>query len=527
MQPAFDVQMPGGHAATQAGRGKMAARRLEQSILVASLSALVAVAGLAIGAVAYQSERRAQDALALAEQGRARAEAQSTRIGQQRDAALMARTRLLLDLAEHSTNDGDAGTGLLLVLETLSVPRDGAPPYAAQAELALSRALERVGDTSPALTFQGHSGAVTSATFSPDGKRLITGSADQTARIWDARTAAMMIILDGHTDVVEGATFSPDGRYAATASDDGTARIWDAATGRTLRVLAGHRGRVTSVAFSPDGQRIVTASSDRTARIWDAQSGRSLAIISGHSGELWSAAFSPDGRFVVTASSDATARIWDAGSGTLVTTLAGHSTFVRGAAFSPDGQRILTASTDNTARLWNARSGEMIKILEGHGDFVMGAAFAPDGRRVVTASSDRSARVWDSETGRTIAILREKDRLWSAAFSPDGRSVATASMDHMARIRRLFATRQELIDEARVSAPGCLTAGQREKFGLALEPPAWCIEMDKPPYATQDWKDWLAYRKASADPPLPATPQWHPWLAAHRAGMHSSASLRH
>jgi hypothetical protein len=104
--------------------------------------------------------------------------------------------------------------------------------------------------------------------------------------------------------------------------------------------------------------------------------------------------------------------------------------------------------------------------------------------------------------------------------------VVTASMDHTARIQRVFATRQELIAEARTAAPGCLTAAQRTRFALAPEPPAWCVEMEKPPYAGREWKDWLAWRNANADPPLPGTPQWQLWLTAHRPGVSSSAALR-
>jgi WD40 repeat protein len=107
------------------------------------------------------------------------------------------------------------------------------------------------------------------------------------------------------------ATFSPDGQRVVTSSNDHTARIWDAATGKLLATLEGHGDGLRSAAFSPDGQRVVTGSADHTARLWDATTGKLLATIEGHTDVVHVTAFSPDGRHLLTASPDGTARIWD------------------------------------------------------------------------------------------------------------------------------------------------------------------------------------------------------------------------
>ena len=106
--------------------------------------------------------------------------------------------------------------------------------------------------------------------FSPDGARVVTGSGDRTARIWDAETGAVLRTLEGHDGHVNRCAFSPDGARVVTASSDETVRIWDAETGAQLRMLEGHTYPVDCCAFSPDGARVVTASCDHTARIWDA-----------------------------------------------------------------------------------------------------------------------------------------------------------------------------------------------------------------------------------------------------------------
>ena len=261
----------------------------------------------------------------------------------------------------------------------------------------------------------GHAGFVQTGAYSPDGTRIVTASADKTARIWDARTGAELAVLSGHAGFVYSAAYSPDGTRIVTASDDKTARIWDARTGAELAVLSGHAGFVDSAAYSPDGTRIVTASDDKTARIWDARTGGQLAVLSGHGDIVVSAAYSPDGTRIVTASADKTARIWDARTGVELAVLSGHAGFVYSAAYSPDGIRIVTASADKTARIWDARTGGQLAVLSGHGDIVVSAAYSPDGTRIVTASADKTARIWDARIPATI----EAQILWDAAAESD------------------------------------------------------------------------------------------------------------
>jgi TIR domain/WD domain, G-beta repeat len=198
-------------------------------------------------------------------------------------------------------------------------------------------------------------------------------------------------VLDGHSKAVVRAAFSGDGKRVVTASMDNTARIWDALSGKETAVL-GHAGPVRSAAFSGDGKRVVTASEDRTARIWDTESGMEARILKSHDDRVNSAAFSGDGQRVVTASWDGSARIWDAETGTEVRVLKGHASYVYCAAFSGDGQRVVTASEDGSARIWDAETGTQIGVLKGHTGGVISAAFSGDGQRVVTASCLRRDR---------------------------------------------------------------------------------------------------------------------------------------
>jgi WD domain, G-beta repeat len=124
-----------------------------------------------------------------------------------------------------------------------------------------------------------HQGIVTCATFSPDGKRIVTASADKAAYIWDDAIGTPRSLRFAHQDRVESVAFSPDGKRIVTASWDKTARVWDAITSKPLSPPLEHYGRVMSAIFSPDGTRIATSSWDGTACIWDAITGERLVSL--------------------------------------------------------------------------------------------------------------------------------------------------------------------------------------------------------------------------------------------------------
>jgi WD40 repeat protein len=273
------------------------------------------------------------------------------------------------------------------------------------------------------------------------GYKTRTDPNNPPVRLWDARTGKELRAFTGHPNGASSASFSADGRRIVTASQDNTAQLWEVDSGKEVAVLKGHTGAVLRAAFSPDGKRVVTASQDNTARLWDAQSGKEVAVLKGHMRAVLSAAFSPDGKRVVTASDDNTVRLWDADSGRVVSVLIGAPGAVLSAAFSPDGKRLVMACQDTTARLWDVESGKEVAVLKGHEGPVLSAAFSPDGKRLVTASDDNTARLWDAQSGTLLQTMTgHKDAVAFAAFSPDGSRIATASVDGSVRFWSLTRT---------------------------------------------------------------------------------------
>jgi WD40 repeat protein len=202
--------------------------------------------------------------------------------------------------------------------------------------------------------------------FSPDGERVVvmTSYDDRTLRIQDFLTGRAIATLSGHTDWVLSVAFSPDGKRIVSGSADKTLRIWDAETGKAIRTLSGHTDAVWSFAFSPDGKRIVSGSTDKTLRIWDAETGKAIRTLQGHTDVVGSVAFSPDDKRIASGSDDKTLRLWDVETGKAIgKPLKGHTGEVISVAFSPDGKRIVSGSNDKTLRIWHISWEYLLPIL--------------------------------------------------------------------------------------------------------------------------------------------------------------------
>ena len=296
------------------------------------------------------------------------------------------------------------------------------------------------------LDFSRLGGLVWTAIFTPDGTRILSVGGND-ARIWEVGSDEEVMIFSPH-GAVASADYSHDGKRIVTASWDNSAKIWDTRSGKPLqKLLGGHEGYVNSAVFSPDDATILTVGDDGKARFWDTASGRLLdGVLAGHTAGIRQARYSADGRLVVTASDDRTARIWDVASRRTLQTLKGHKWAVLDAAFNSDGTKVVTGSEDNRANLYDVETGELILALEGHAAAVTSVAFSPDGSRILTGSRDHSVKLWDAQSGtdrrehivklsdvpkgKEILTLRGHDQeVTSVAFSPDGRSALSASRD--------------------------------------------------------------------------------------------------
>lgn len=320
-------------------------------------------------------------------------------------------------------------------------------------------------------TLEGHTDNVRSACFSADGAMIVSGSDDNTARVWSVENGEELhkepLV---HNDCVRHVCFSKDGTKVGSASDENTVRLWSVEEGNQLGPSKQHtagiislhfssdgaklysvsndatltiwrvRGRkpisrftlgtnsLRRVCFSPDGTKVVSSSNDYTIRLSIIREGNAVESPPGHTKQVNSLILSQDGTMVVSASDDNTVGIWSVEGGELMTRLTGHKHHVKHACFSQDGTTVASASRDNTARLWNVSDGGQTHVLKGHTREVNSVCFSPDGSKVVSASNDNTARLWSVKDGEHLRTLA-KHIGWvlRACFSEDGKLIGTAS----------------------------------------------------------------------------------------------------
>jgi eukaryotic-like serine/threonine-protein kinase len=286
-----------------------------------------------------------------------------------------------------------------------------------------------------------HPSSVNSIAYSPDGRRLASGSTVGVIKLWDADTGRETLAFH-HADGILGLAFSPDGRRLAAAGVNNIVKVWDLTTRNEALVLRGHKDTVASVAFSPDGWRLASGGGDGAVKLWDATAAAEAVVLSGpFGGGQNDLAFDPDGRKLAVVGTDRTVRVLDTTTGMEIITLIGHSGSILGLAYSPDGRRLASCGEDRTVRVWDATNGSELFCLRGHTASIQAVAFSPDGQRLASISRGSAGGgravpgevvIWDLSNGQTVLTLPGRTELdgdsghAKVTFSPDGERLATS-----------------------------------------------------------------------------------------------------
>jgi len=310
----------------------------------------------------------------------------------------------------------------------------------------------------------GSLGKIFAMALSPDGKwlavggdlrtsagtKLQEGEETQTIRLYDFESGKLVALLKGHRDVIRSLGFSPDGSKLISGSSDNTAIIWDTGVQSGVHVpepkllhrLEGHKADIFTVVFSPDGSRAVTGSYDKDLRLWQVSDGSQIALMAGHGDKVYRLAVAPDGTI---ASGDISGAIllWDGRYGRLLRTLAQNKTGVGSLNFSPNGKLLLSTCgrggcTGALVYVYDVASGQVAVTYSGHDNAVLASAFSPDGRWVATGGgANNEIHLWDPYTGQRrlgpdgqpLRLGGQGQVVWSAGFSADGRQIGWGNVD--------------------------------------------------------------------------------------------------
>ncbi len=249
---------------------------------------------------------------------------------------------------------------------------------------------------------------IASVAFTPDGKRLASGSWTGRARVYD--WAAGKEVADFPVDGISRVAISPDGQLLATAAERQTVQLWNLARGQLEAELEGDLFRFHCVAFSPDGKRLLAGGGDWNAvgtaqvTIWDVASKKQVLALKGHERSIVCLTISPDGKTVVTGAIDNTIRFWNAGTGQELRTLRGHTHWVECVAFSPDGKTLVSSSHDKTIRFWDVAQGMEVGQIAMPGS-VRAVLFTPDGKTLIAGGGPKTLKLFDATTRQELATL--------------------------------------------------------------------------------------------------------------------------
>ncbi|KAI9693835.1 MAG: hypothetical protein M1822_003106 [Bathelium mastoideum] len=330
-------------------------------------------------------------------------------------------------------------------------------------------------------TIPGHGSTILCMQFPPENSsRLLTGSGDATARIWDCDTGTPVTTLKGHTDWIFAVSWSPDSEIIATGSKDKTVRLWDK-HGKSLGgPLTGHTKAVRNLSWEPyhaqqpGRPRLASCSQDGTVRIWDVVGRRIDMVLSGHSASVTCVKWGGLGQ-IYTASQDKTIKVWNADKGTLIDTLKSHAHWVNHLALSTDFalrlafrdsqsggpkedgkrraaakynfekaarigdklvERLASASDDCTMYLWEPLSTtKPLGRMVGHQKVVNHVMFSPNGLYIASAGFDNHVKMWSATDGRFVRTLRgHVGAVYQCCFSADSRLLVSSSKDTTVKV---------------------------------------------------------------------------------------------
>jgi polyadenylation factor subunit 2 len=269
-------------------------------------------------------------------------------------------------------------------------------------------------------------------TWTPEGRRLITGNSVGEFTLWNGLAFNFETILQAHDDAVRAMVWSHNDNWLVTADHGGVIKYWQTSM-TNVQLVQGHREAVRSLSFSPTDFKFVSCSDDATVKIWDFESGREERVLTGHGWDVKCVAYHPQKCLLASGSKDNLVKIWDPRSGNSLNTLHGHKNTVFKVAWNQNGNWLLTASRDQLMKLYDIRYFKEYATFKGHTREVTSIAWHPQYERLILSGSyDGSLMYWEVGKDAPLASISQAHdtAVWDIQWHPVGHVVATGSNDH-------------------------------------------------------------------------------------------------
>lgn len=273
---------------------------------------------------------------------------------------------------------------------------------------------------------------------------LAVATNTEQVRVYDLSSMSCSYVLSGHTDIVlclDACMLTSQRTLLVTGSKDNSARLWDSSTQRCIGLGMGHMGAVSAVAFSKKRFNFfVSGSSDRTIKVWNLEgllddikeplTLKAKAVVSAHDKDINSLAVAPDDSLLCSGSQDRTACIWELPNLVLKVTLKGHKRGVWSVEFSPVDKCVITASGDKTLKIWAISDGSCLKTFEGHTSSVLRASYLTRGTQFVSCGADGLVKLWTVKSNECVTTYdQHEDKIWALAVGKKTERIATGGGD--------------------------------------------------------------------------------------------------
>ncbi|KAK1218691.1 pre-mRNA cleavage and polyadenylation factor (CPF) complex subunit [Marasmius sp. AFHP31] len=236
-------------------------------------------------------------------------------------------------------------------------------------------------------------------TWTPEARRILTGSTSGEFTLWNGLTFNFETILQAHDTAICTFQFTHSGAYLASADKTGIIKYFEPNM-NNLTAWQGSSSReaIRGISFSPDDRRFATASDDRTVRIWAFEESRVESVLDGHGWDVKCVQWHPSKGLIVSGSKDNQIKFWDPRSGTILSTLHQHKNTIQALAWSPNGNFVASASRDQTVRVFDIRAMKEFRVLKGHKKEVCSVTWHPFHQILVSGGSEGAIIHWDLST---------------------------------------------------------------------------------------------------------------------------------